>query len=112
MVNIVESAMRMTSATNMMEALLGENHGVILRPAAFSYNEINDAMELLANIIFGDLDIPEVLHIRDIFRSAQTRHDINGIIVFLYDISEESIAMFKRHVLDSPMVTLKNSVMT
>ncbi|MBS3887129.1 MAG: hypothetical protein KGZ56_08735 [Dethiobacter sp.] len=79
--------------------------GVIIRPAQYSFNELNETMDKLNAFRINNPD-NDVAHN---FNKFWLSNRSNEIIVELNDFSDEQIALFRNTVSDSPMIVFIES---
>lgn len=105
-INIVSDIMPMDEASYFMRDLLGDSHTVIIKPARFSLNEINRAMDTIYHYLFCEtVELTEnLMSVRYNFNGCGTKASVNGIVVLLIDDSEEQVSLFRKYVFDSPML--------
>ncbi|MCL2287310.1 MAG: hypothetical protein FWC32_13230 [Firmicutes bacterium] len=103
-VNIVGPSYVQTTAAIMINDLFGEGHGVILQAANFSYYELQDAQDLIFRTVFDNRDNDTIKHIRNNFNGSDIMYNLNAIIVYLRELNDDEIYLFRKYVFDSPML--------
>ncbi|MCL1884706.1 MAG: hypothetical protein FWF81_13265 [Defluviitaleaceae bacterium] len=101
-VNIVTSVMSLNEADDMMQDMFGEEHGVILQPADFSLNELNEVLGVINRALHSGRD--EIQYVMEVFRGCGVWNSINRLKVKLYPLNDETIALFRDIVVDSHML--------
>lgn len=82
-----------------------EEKDYLVRAAKYSYNELNSVMDILNSYKLENPNDPIACNFNIFWLSDR----FNNIVVELDEINEEQIELFKENVLDSPMITFKES---
>jgi len=103
---VEDTSLRSCIQYNITRDFLSETSNIIVEYVEFSYNDLRAVMDYLVEQIIPD-DRPDVF---DNISGIGLDEMNNGIEIHLLVYNEEEVARFRNEILDSPMITLVQSV--